>query len=196
MYLWIHALDSVNDPCLKVITVVREPIIQQTSATFQNLRDIPHFIGEDGSLRKEVIKDNLYKAISNNFSQRTIFPRSLNWFDEEFKSALKIDVYKYEFNHFIGYTVISTKNIDVLILRVENSEIWSKAISEFLNLKYPLKMIRVNVSSNKDYGKTYKEIASQLRFPASVLDNIYSSKYCQHFYTQEMISEFIKKWSI
>jgi hypothetical protein len=79
---------------------------------------------------------------------------------------------------------------------LESSQNWSKVLTGFLNLEKPLKIIKTNTSDDKNYGDAYKEVLSRLKFPVSVLDRIYSSKYCQHFYTQEEIEQFIDKWKM
>lgn len=188
-------IDLQENPSLKVITAVREPIIQLISSVFQKAEfHFPHFINSDGSYKFQEIHDYLSQLILNYKAHNP--NQNCNWFDNEFKSALEIDVYEHEFNRITGYSLIAKENIDILILRLENSDIWNPVITDFLEQKNCIKKIVKNSSSKKKYGDVYKKIISELKFPISVLKRIYSSKYCQHFYTQEMIDGFIARWSV
>lgn len=188
-------IENKDNPSLKIITGVREPVSQLISAIFQTIEvRYPHFIDSDGSFKFQEIRDYLYELILNyNINKPN---QNCNWFDTEFKSALGINVYAYEFNHIDGYSIISSNNIDILILRLESSHVWNEAIAYFLDKENLIQPTSKNISAQKKYGNVYQKIISELRIPIPVLKKIYSSKYCQHFYTQEMIDSFIKKWSI
>ena len=47
------------------------------------------------------------------------FSTSLNWFDEEFKEKLALDVFDHEFPKHMGHMTIRTEKHNILILRVE-----------------------------------------------------------------------------
>ncbi|MEB3886920.1 putative capsular polysaccharide synthesis family protein [Lyngbya sp. CCY1209] len=188
-------LDSRENASLKVITAVREPIGQLISSVFQNLKvDFTQFIDADENLKVKEIKDYIYNLICQ-YDVRDP-GKNCNWFDREFKQALDIDVYQYQFDPKLAYTAFSKNNLDILVLRLESSQNWSEILTNFLNLEKPLKIIKTNTSDDKNYGDSYKDILSSLKFPVSVLDRIYSSKYCQHFYTKEEIEQFVNKWKM
>ena len=188
-------LSSEESTGLKVITGVREPIIQLISAFFQNIKhNFPHFLNSDDSWKSDEIYAHLYKVIANYDIHN--LKKNCNWFDNEFKAALGIDVYQYNFDRLQGYEQIKQGNIEVLILRLEASENWKIAITDFLSLEDDIKLIKTNSANNKDYKDIYRETVAKLKFPTSHLEKIYSSKYCQHFYTPEMIDRFIAQWSI
>lgn len=174
---------------LKVITGVREPIIQFISAFFQNVKvEHPEFLNQDGSWESEGIYNLLYQRIMEN-------RLNCGWFDNEFKSALDIDVYQYDFNHDEGYSLIETEKVDVLILCLEKSDHWSEIISDFLSLESELKLVKTNCADTKDYKDIYQETIARLKLPVSHLRSIYSSKFCQHFYSADMIEKFISRWA-
>ena len=183
---------------LKVITGVREPIIQLVSAFFQNIKfNFPHFLNSDGTWQADKIYDHLYKLIANyDINDIKNFKNNCNWFDREFKPALGIDVYQYDFDRANGYGIIKQENLDVLILALESSQNWSSVITDFLNLESEIELTRTNAANNKDYKNIYRETVARLKFPSSHLEKIYSSQYCQHFYSPETIEKFIAKWSM
>ncbi len=188
-------LSSEENIGLKVITGVREPIIQLISAFFQNVKhNFPHFLNSDGSWELDKIYDHLYKLIANYDIKN--LKKNCNWFEREFKPALGIDVYQYEFDRLKGYGRIKQGDIEVLILSLEGSQNWSSVITDFLSLEEEIKLIKTNSANNKDYKDTYQETVARLKFPTSHLEKIYSSQYCQHFYTPEMIDKFIAEWSM
>ncbi|MGB3401842.1 MAG: putative capsular polysaccharide synthesis family protein [Microcoleaceae cyanobacterium] len=187
-------IDTSNQPKLKVITGVREPISQFISAFFQNLKARhPQFLDETGKANVDEICTHLHDTITQDKKLKRL--SSLNWFDKEFKSALGIDIYQSDFDLIQGYGKIKKEEIEVLILRLESSDVWSSVITSFLDLPQPLKLRDKNKSNKKDYAEEYKEVLSKLKFDQSVLKEIYTSKYCQYFYPPEMIEEFIQKWS-
>ncbi len=184
-------LDSQERPHLKIITVVREPISQQISAFFQNLERLySHLLDPDGNCREDKIKGHLKKIILGGNLQ------ALQWFDRELKYALDLDVYEYEFNQVTGYQILKKNNINVLILRLESSDVWSQAIVKFLKLPNDLNILSSNIGSNKKSGKVYKKLIQEIKFTKSDIQKIYSSKYCKHFYPPYMIEQFINKWCI
>ncbi|MBR8827150.1 MAG: sulfotransferase domain-containing protein [Gomphosphaeria aponina SAG 52.96 = DSM 107014] len=184
-------LDTQENPHLKVITVVREPISQCISSVFQTMKVyFPNLINSDGTCKVKETQKYLTNVVVNEKLKAS------NWFEHEFKQGLGIDVYHHQFNPENGYGIIQEKKLEILILTLENSQIWSQVIADFLHLPNQLKIIKQNTSESKDYGTVYNQIITQLKFPVPVLEKIYSSQYCQHFYTPEMIESFISKWAI
>jgi hypothetical protein len=187
-------LDENTSPELKVITGVREPISQLISAFFQNIKqNHPSLIQTDGTFDREGIEKHLMGVIEN-YDPKTAW--NCNWFDNDFQSAININIYEKGFPHEKGYDIFSKNNISVLVLRLESSDIWEDAITEFLNLEEKFKIYRQNISDSKEYNTVYREVVSKLKFTTKTLNNIYSSKYCRHFYSQHMIQSFIEKWSL
>lgn len=187
-------LDREIDPPLNIITAVREPISQFISAFFQNIESRnPDLINSSGNYKRQAIHNYLTKKLSNYDPKQAW---NCNWFDRDFQPALGIDIYEHKFNSELGYTEFTHKNLNILVLQLENSKLWNQRISTFLNLSSPLKIVKTNVSNNKKYHRVYKNILANIELPISVLQEIYQCKYCQHFYSDEAIKGFIDKWSV
>ena len=186
-------LDTAASPALKVITVVREPVSQLISSLFENLQiHCPEGIRDDDSLDVATIQSYMRDAIEH---YDTATAENCNWFDKDFLPALNIDVYSHIFDQQRGNTQFKQGEIDLLILRLENSETWGTTISRFLQLYSPMQITTTNASRDKAYRHAFEYVSSNLRFSSESLKRVYSSRYCQHFYSPEMIQQFIGRWS-
>ena len=117
------------------------------------------------------------------------------FFDQELKAVLGIDVYASEFPKSKGYKIYKEKRSDVLVIRLENlHECAEKAFIEFLNVDR-FKMINENVGSEKNYGHIYGMFKDSVVLPDSYIEKMYSSKYMKHFYSEEEIKKFRKKYT-
>lgn len=157
----------------KFIAGVRDPIACGLSGVFQLKKDT-----------NDQLKLNVLKVV--NYIEKH--------FDNEYKSALGIDVFKYKFDHQKGYTIIHQNNIEILIYRFENlPHIFPQAMKEFFGIS-DLQLPHVNLASKKDYAMAYNRAKEELRFDEETLDKIYSSRLVTHFYTEEEIYDFYQKW--
>ncbi len=186
-------LDNNANPSLNVITSVREPISQFISAFFQNIESSNlDFIDNQGNLRQKYIHQYLTNRLSNyNINNAW----NCNWFDNDFNPALELDVYQHEFNIEMGYAEFSCQNFRILILQLENSKFWGNIITDFLGLSNPMQIIKTNMAKEKKYNQVYKYILDNIKIPTATLEKVYQCKYCQHFYSEEAIENFVNKWS-
>lgn len=185
-------LDSGIDPSIDVITAVREPIAQLISAIFQNLNEQqPHLIEEDGRWREKEIESFVQSRIE---SYNVDHEWNCNWFDNDFLPALGVDVYQHVFDQASGAATIVKGRCRILLLRLESSENWVDEITRFLNFDSDLELVKLNDSNDKDYKTTYRAITNRLKFSRELLDKIYSTKFCRHFYSPQMIESFKQRW--
>jgi hypothetical protein len=172
---------------VKIISLTREPIGRNVAAFFQNFERETGKKYEQSNFTPQELGD-----IFINF-----FPHSipLNWFDNNFKPFLGIDVYEYPFPKEQGYLKINKDNMDLLILKLETSDsVKEKAIAEFLGLK-EFKLVRTNVGEDKNYRDMYKEFKQNLKLPLSYVEEMCSSKYFNHFYKEEEIRKVYSRWT-
>ena len=116
---------------IKIITLTREPLGRIISDFFQNLYyESPELIYKDDKIdyasALEKVKESILQYdIENEYAA--------TWFDKEFKEALGIDVYDFDFGKEKGYQIIKKNNMECLILKMEKlNEVGIKAINEFL----------------------------------------------------------------
>lgn len=185
----IAYLEQQELPRMKVITIVREPIVQLLSSFFQRMKvHFPQFINPDESYKVDEITRYVYETVCHKKIN------AFQWFNKEFQQGLGIDIYDYQFDTIEGYGKITKDYLEILILRLESSEHWEQRITDFLELSTPFKMLNKNQAEGKKYKEVYNQVKLNLKFPREVLEEIYSSKYCQHFYTSEMNQMFLNQW--
>ena len=177
----------------KLITMVREPIGREISNIYQNMIDSnPDLIDKNGHINSNEVTRILETNFSD-FDQENNF--TCSWFDKELKQAIGLDIYTMSFDRDKGYSIYNIDNIDILVVRIEDMDsFFDEAIKSFLDLDYPVPMIRTNIGSNKTYSDAYKNTANNIFLSKETCEKIYKSKYVQHFYSQEMIDSFLVKW--
>lgn len=198
-HLWMakalrRRLGEPLDGKWRVITGTREPISHVVSQFFQVVdRRYPEVLDGEGHIREEKALERLQSKIED-FDERTNFVCS--WFDRELKPIFGVDLYEEPFDHEAGYTIVEGPEVKVLVYRVEDlRRCFAPALQEFFGLEAPLKPARANASRDKDYHETYERVKQRLSFEEEVLARVYSSRYVQHFYEEEMIEKFKRRWS-
>lgn len=183
----------------KFITLVRDPIARNVSEFFYSVDTtkhdpyLPDFYKQYHA--DEITPDFLLRRFVQVFALNSpgyLLP--LNWFDDEFKPVLGIDVYSYEFPKSKGYQVIRKDHVEVLILKLEKlSSVVSEAIAEFLGLS-DFTVVKANTARQKQYYPAYEQFMRHVNLAPSYVESMYSSKYMRHFYSEEEIAAFSTTW--
>lgn len=170
----------------KIITAVREPISRNLSSYFQTIR---LFTNNKFDANNYDV-DELVKVFFDKYHH--VYP--LYWFDCEFRNVTGINVYEFEFLNN-DYSIIKQGPFDVLILKAESpDELKETAIRKFLNTDdFILK--RFNISADKKYSEAYSNFKNSINIPDKYLNEMYSSKYMKHFYTDNEINSLKTKWA-
>jgi len=142
------------------------------------------------------------RQLSEEFRQTYLdtdrYLRPLEWYTNEFRAALGIDVYQHPFDKQNGFGRIQEEPYDVLILRTEMpDERKAELVAEFVGLR-SLEMTspaaapdnRGRLPSGKPGDKThyaakYKSLKQSIVFPRAYLDAIVDSPHVEHFFTQD-----------
>jgi hypothetical protein len=167
-----------------VITTVREPIAQAVSAFF-------HGAGLRERLAAHPTPESLVDAI---VEERWTRP-PLRWFDREFAPALGVDVYAWPFDPVLGFGVIDTPSVKVLLLRQENFAAAPLVLAQFLHRHEPVPVPARNEGTGRAYGERYREFLAAARLPDRLLDEAYGSRYARHFYADTELAGFRRRWS-
>ena len=165
-----------------MITTVREPIAQAVSAFFHGSarRSVPAG-ASTAQLTAELLDEHWERA-------------PLRWFDREFAPALGIDVFAHAFDPDAGHAVIETPIARVLLLRQENLDSAPAALARFLGADAPVPVAARNQATAKQYAGRYDEFLRDVRVPDPVLDEVYSSRYARHFYADNELTRFRRRW--
>ena len=140
--------------------------------------------------------DNLYDEVKEYIKIQLI---KGDWFINELKPNLQIDVYKHPFDHQKGYQIIEENNIHLLIIRLENlNDVWETATLDWLGeerlARGPIALRRENEASNKIIANLYKEVKASIKFDLELIEKVYSTQYAKHFYSEEELYQFKQKW--
>ena len=185
----------------KVITLTRDPIARNVSTFFENLE--VQAIERNGTFEvrsdyydilRTVVTLNDMQVLIDLFFSKLRHESSLEFFDRELKEIFGVDVYVSEFPKTKGYNIYRSTRADVLLIRLEDLNARAgQAFNEFLNIdNFILKS--ENVGSQKIYAPLYKRFLQTITWPESYLDKFYESKFMNHFYTENEIKGFRKKW--
>ncbi len=210
------AKEALGNRRLKIVAAVRDPIAQNISIFF-NMSDAfwdePEYFKNGGDVQLlfdawmmnelgdsmnavsplpeiEKIDFRYYNALKKAEGVDYIIQE---WFGKQFCPYSGIDVYDYPFNREAGYSIISTEEADVFIYQLEKINEISGALGDFLGIS-DMQLINDNESENKWYARAYKKALRELKLKKDYLDTIYSSELVRHFYSEDDIRRFSKRW--
>lgn len=171
---------------LTVISLVRDPIARHLSAAFQ----WPH--------RRSIVPEGVEGArqmIAERLSRPGSMDYTFNWFDEEIKAVLGVDVLRGGFNRTEGYGEYHGSRARVLVVKLERlSELLPTVISDFVRAPTPLQEVRANAGGQKSTGEVYAEVKNTLRLPEATCEDIYGHPWVRHFYTEAEVATFKRRW--
>lgn len=180
----IHDLNPL-DQWEKVITMVRDPVARNVSFFFERWR---MFFDE------EPIEYN--KGMIDLFIEKIAHEAPLTWFDEYLEPSFGIDVMSRPFSRKKGWQVY---NEYLLLIRTENiMDGLQDAFTELFQLPEGTTVSvehRAETALTRPYAKAYQEFLENVKIPEYLLDEIYGSKFMEHFYYKKEIAEFRKRWA-
>ncbi len=185
----------------KVVSLTREPIGRNISTFFENLKYRELVPGKKWEIKSDYYNINATEITLDDFHilEELFFSRlrhdaPIVFFDQEFNKVLGVEVFLKKFPKDRGYKIYHSNQVDVLVIRLENlSACANKAFKEFLGIDN-FALVNTNVGSSKVYAELYNKFKDRIRFSTSYLNKMYRSKYMQHFYSEEEIKKFNKKW--
>ncbi len=167
---------------IKIITLVREPVIRSISDLFQNWK---HLYDDIQEVDNETLQEHV---------ETTNYEYALEWFDSEFNEYLDLDVYSLPFDREKGYEIYNLDKCDILCMKLEAlNKVGNQAMQEFLGEEF--KLTSSNISSQKPTKDQYSYLKDHVKISIDKLNEVYGSKFVQHFYTSEEIADFKKRWS-
>lgn len=123
------------------------------------------------------------------YSQVAVLHRIHFWFDKHFASLLDIDVLRYGFDKFKGYSVFQRGNVDIMLMKFEQLNALHSELSEFLGLPR-FNMKRLNESKDKSLGQLISKTRKNLYIPDSFKKKYFSSEYYETFYREETTDSY------
>jgi len=112
------------------------------------------------------------------------------FFKGEFQKVTGVDISETEFDRLKGFTILQ-KQPCCLVLTLENlTNCWENAISDFLSIKSPPKLMNQNVRTLTALGAVYKRCKDKICLGIQALKGVYESPLVRHFYSDEDIKRF------
>jgi lipopolysaccharide biosynthesis protein len=184
-------IEANRDRRWNIISLVRDPVARNISTFFFNL---PELLPEWQNRLKtgKLSPQQLWELFSETES---IHRAPIAWFDSQLKSVTGIDIFARSFPREKGYEIYTRDSrFNVLVIRLEDLDRCAEnALRDFLGIE-GFKLKNTNRGSEMGYSDLYKEFVNQ-KIPSLYLDRMYASQYARHFYSEEEIREFKRKWS-
>jgi putative capsular polysaccharide synthesis protein len=191
---WVsqHIIEA-HRPC-RIIVSIRDPMGMLTSGFYSKIRrfgdssrSLDEYTVDElvGLFRDSLIDEQKKKALINWY---------LDWFDDDFLPSTGIDIYQFPFPADIGYMRINQGNMDVVVMRAEIGDDQKVAIISNLIERKNFVLERYRTAEQKGVGVHVSEFRSRLILPRAVLDEIYNSRYAQHFLTAEEREQAIRQY--
>lgn len=183
-------LESHPDRFVRVITLVRDPVARAVSDLFENPDLLASEEGGDLTaipLEKVVEIAERHVLASLEYSEK--------WFDRELSGLFGFDFFAEPFDPAAGFQITKTGRISLLAGKLEMlSEKGPAILGEFLDLGKDLEIPRRRARDTTDEGSLYREVRNALRLSEEVLDEVYASRFCRHFYSGGELAEFRSRW--
>lgn len=182
----IHLINSIkvhNDLARygksRIISLIREPVMRNISAVFQNL---PERLADD--FDEIVARLQRYQPTIPDF-----------WFENDFIPTTGIDVLNAKVNSSSDHFRFSNDRFEVLILKMDASDKRkSEIVSEFVNKEVTI--IRQNEAHEKWYSDAYAQIGASLDLMGSdYLEKCFALKYFRTFFSADERAAVARKFN-
>ena len=96
---------------------------------------------------------------------------------------------------FLSLRIFPLLQLDICQKKLEKLNENAKiAFREYLGVDV-IKIKNQNLGENKEYSSVYRKFKESVKLPKSYVDLMYNSKFALHFYSNEEIDLFRKRWS-
>lgn len=170
----------------RIVSLVRDPVARNISFYFHNL---------DALWKTERAHEHVdIERLLVGFHEKFGHERWINWFDNEFKPVLGIDVYDYPFPRDQGFLRIDSGPYEVLLMRHDlDDRLKEKCLAELIGVP-EVSLTPKNVGTEKPYSSTYTEFLKRIELPEDYVELMLGSKYARHFYSAEELARLRAKW--
>lgn len=173
--------DLLDTQRWKVISLVREPVSRTVSGLFQS----EQVFDVDLSTKRKALDE-----VERRLHSPGVFSYQYEWFDVHLKPFFGVDVFAHPFDREEGYQRIQNEQCDLLVCQMEQlSTLLPTVISDFVGC--PLESTRARTRKSD----VYRAVKKELVLTRDRLDEIYSSHFVRHFYSEKQIETFKKRWT-
>lgn len=187
---WVYRHIAKPQRPAKLIFIVRNPVALMVSDFLPKLR----WMVDADNAHETLSTAELCEVFNTTYFAQGRHTQKLNWFDEQPKRLLGVDVYTHPFPHEQGYTRFQSGVYDVLIVRTElDDTVKSRVVGEFVGVP-DLTITRMNVGETNRYGEAYRAFKEHLTIRQAHLDTIFASRYARHFYGADELRRMNARW--
>ena len=184
---------------------VREPLTRDYSAFWQGFSkgieiamEVPflnnNFQKMYESYLEVLLKGRKYMLAEMGDVLPYVWHDEFEWFDEQIKEYLDIDIFQYPFDKEKGYTIIKKGTIEVFLYKTEKLDGLSDEINSFVGID-GISKVNDNVSGQKWYGLAYSQFRKEVQLPRKYVEHYYQGNAkMDYFYSQEEKEKFLDKW--
>jgi hypothetical protein len=166
-----------------VVSLIRDPIAATVSEIWENYPKS----GRNNIVEK--VTSKFFEVFGSETKYR------LNWFEDELKKSMGIDIFKEKLQKNNGWNVIKKKDMSLLIVKLEKmNNVIRAAMEYFLGIKNFKTVIARSADQKVDY-QIYEKIKKNIAIDRNMIDAVYSSKYIRYFYNHNEIRAFTLRWS-
>ena len=175
---------------IKIISLVRDPVARNVSTFFYALPEfLPNW--KEMEVCGALPSEELHVIFE---TKQSYIQTALNWFDEQLRDGLNIDIYTLPFRKERGYQIYHYDKIQLLILRMEDLfRTGEHALRSFLGLRH-LQIGKINTGAEREAYELYRRFLTR-SLSRRYLEPTYSSQLARHFYTENEIEQFMFQWS-
>ncbi|MBR1598067.1 MAG: hypothetical protein IJ661_04030 [Lachnospiraceae bacterium] len=204
--VWKNFVSKSKQEHLKIISVVRSPLDRDYSAFwtafgFPQQRGwyIPFSSGDFQLMyyqfTESIIEGNDKLIEMCGLCHPFTWREEFEWFDDEIKSNLGIDIYDYPFDRENGYQIIKHGNIEMFLMKLEKMPDVLTELSDFLGLSEVIELRRDFSADKKWYSMAYKEFRKEVKISREYVEHYFNgNKKMDYFYTKDEQMRFLEKW--
>lgn len=183
----IKILTAVRDPIAQNLSMLYHKIIQYNKVLFNMIKDKDGFLDNGGDV--QILFDDYFSKENFNPYPDT----TLGAFFEDLKENL-IDLRKYDFDKEKGFSIIKEGNLEIFMYQLEKLDNIVDEISNWIGKESFSHLINDNIAESKWIGNSYKDAKENIKFSLEYFENSYNNSWVQHFYSENDIKKFKKKW--
>jgi hypothetical protein len=190
-WAWAHNnIIRFDRPC-QVIIIVRDPLRMMITEFFSKLKWLT------GNPRAvwDLTVEQLCELFRDVYIEKDKRHRVLlDWYEREVEGSLGINVYEMPFPDEARFVEFQHGNKHVLILRTEIDDVLKgRIVGDFARIPN-LEIVRFNTSEQKGIGAISENFRAQLKLPRHQLEEIYESRFAQHFISPEERQQAIEQY--
>lgn len=179
-----HRDQFITDaPGHRFLTGVRDPLARTLSAFFETLQYRTDGLGPDSE--PEVLFRTYLAETDQTYGLG-------GWFDHEFRDQLGIDVLAQPFDP--ARRIGQLPDGRGLVFRADcTAEVLAGQVGDLFGCHLTLQ--RSNTGSDKAYAQAYAAVLAQARFPADLIDRVYTSPFVRHFWSADEQAALAAGWA-